>query len=70
MFRSIAEVERSHPMTRRKCSCCEKDALAYLIEADGARIYLCLDHFPNHDAPHYGDQQKMPSRRKPEDPQP
>jgi hypothetical protein len=55
-------------MTRRKCSSCGKDAFAYLIEADGSRIYLCLDHFPNHDAPHYGDQQKTPGRRKPEEP--
>jgi hypothetical protein len=70
MFRSIGAVERSHPMTRRKCSSCGKDAFAYLIEADGSRIYLCLDHFPNHDAPHYGDQQKTPSAPKPEDPQP
>lgn len=32
-----------------KCSSCGKDAFAYLIEADGARIYLCLDHFPDAD---------------------
>ena len=70
MFRSIAAVERSHPMTLRKCSSCGKDAFAYLIEADGLRIYLCLDHFPDRDAPHYDDQQKAPSLGKPEEPQP
>jgi hypothetical protein len=70
MFHPIPVVERFNPMTRQKCSSCGKDAFAYLIEADGSRIYLCLDHFPNHDAPHYGQQPKPPGGRKPEDPRP
>jgi len=45
-------------MTQRKCHSCGKDAFAYLIEADGSRLYFCLEHFPLHDAPHPGDEQK------------
>jgi hypothetical protein len=37
-------------MTRSKCSSCGKDAFAYLIEPDGSRVYLCVDHFPDADA--------------------
>ena len=61
MFRSIAAVERSYFMTRQKCSSCGNDAFAYLIEADGSRIYLCLEHFPGRDAPRFGEQQKTPN---------
>jgi len=43
-------------MTQRKCHSCGKDAFAYLIEADGSRLYFCLEHFPTHDAPRPGDE--------------
>jgi hypothetical protein len=45
-------------MGQRKCNSCGKDAFAYLIEADGARIYFCLEHFPTYDAPHSAEEKK------------
>jgi hypothetical protein len=58
MFRPISRVERFSSMGQRKCNSCGKDAFAYLIEADGARIYFCLEHFPTYDAPHSAEEQK------------
>lgn len=54
-------------MTRPKCSSCGKDAFAYLIEEDGSRTYLCLEHFPTGNAPYYGDREKPPPHDKPDD---
>jgi hypothetical protein len=30
----------------RKCTHCDKRAMAYRLEEDGSRIYLCVDHVP------------------------
>jgi len=30
----------------RKCAYCEKRAMAYRLEGDGSRLYLCVDHIP------------------------
>jgi hypothetical protein len=45
-------------MKRQKCSSCGKDAFAYRIEADGSKTYLCLQHFPEGEAPDYWDHDK------------
>lgn len=37
-------------MDREKCHFCGKPAMAYLIRADGVRLYMCLDHFPHGEA--------------------
>jgi len=65
MFHPVSGVERLYSMGQRKCHTCGKDAFAYLIEADGSRIYFCLDHFPIHDAPHSGDEPKPPQGKAP-----
>jgi hypothetical protein len=68
MFQLFTGVERLHPMGKRKCHCCGRDAFAYLIEADGSRTYFCLDHFPAHDAPRHDEQQKPADLGKADDP--
>jgi hypothetical protein len=52
-------------MTQPKCSSCGKDALTYLIELDGVKIYLCFEHFPANDLWPSGVQRRPPIRRKP-----
>jgi len=46
-------------MPRRTCSCCGKTAIAYRIEADGSKTYLCEDHLPAGNAPHHGEAQQQ-----------
>jgi hypothetical protein len=36
----------------RKCVHCDKPAMAYHLEGDGSRIYLCEDHVPCGDEEH------------------
>jgi len=40
-----------------KCTHCDKRAMAYRLEEDGSRIYLCVDHIPG------DEQQKRPKLR-------
>ena len=30
----------------RKCAFCDKRAMAYRLEGDGSKLYLCPDHIP------------------------
>ena len=55
-------------MARTKCNACGKAAFAYMVESDGARLYLCLDHFPASDAHH--DYAPRPRLAKPDRPPP
>lgn len=38
---------------RQKCVYCEKRAIAYRLEPDGGKIFLCEDHMPAGEAPHH-----------------
>jgi hypothetical protein len=55
-------------MTQPKCSSCGKDALTYLVELDGVKIYLCFEHFPANDLWPSGVQRRPTNRRKPYEP--
>jgi len=54
---------------RQKCVHCDKRAMAYRLEGDGSRIYLCEDHVPGGEVTKGRPQLRLvvPARPKPDD---
>jgi len=52
-------------MAERKCIACGEEAFAYRIEADSSKTYLCLDHFPDGEAPRHWGQNRPPVKSEP-----